>query len=194
MRPFLLFLIVVSRFACLGAAQDVPRHNINMSKADLEAEKLKLESQLKTKPNSSFLHNQLAILELGLGNRGSYVREMKSAIRLDPRDPLNYFQLSETYRQWKQLARADLYLVKAAKVDPNNPLFRMRVGEMYDRRGDPTSAHSEYVEAKKVLQALQDGHSSEGGRVEKGVYYDSRGNAYTGASSLESSLDQHLKR
>jgi tetratricopeptide (TPR) repeat protein len=181
---------------CLERA---PEPSKSKSQTDVQAEIQELLSKLQTNPNSSFLHNQLAILYGDSGNFSGFVKEMNTAIKLQPKDPINYFQASLTYgqngRQEKQVAM----LEKAIALDSNNPVFRFERARIYESKGRPDRAKKNYLDAKQLLAAVERGnvstadHVLRDSRAVKGTYFDSFNNAYT-VEHLEADIEKALAR
>jgi len=134
-----------------SGTQPNPRPN---SMGELDRAEKDIHEQLAKSPNSAFLHNQLAALAAGKSDWETFEKEINSAIRLEPNDPLNYFQAGETYHRRGMLDRAIPMYLKGVELDPNNPLFHFKLGELYEK-SQPGKSRNEFMESKRLLKSVR---------------------------------------
>ena len=130
-------------------------------------------------PNSSLLHNQMAIQYLARGMEGKFRDEMQKAIKIEPKDPINYFFLATYYRDSDMIADAIRECSKGLEKDNANPWGFYMLGELYERIG---TLHEALYVYKKALINTPKGN----------CYYDSAGNAYS--LNFQYSLRDKIKR
>jgi tetratricopeptide (TPR) repeat protein len=202
MKTILLLFVT----ACLSSGAPAGRQAVGQgssksrSQTDVQAEIHELLRKLQTNPNSSFLHNQLAILYSDNGNFAGFVKEMNTAIKLEPKDPINYFQASLTYGRNGQYEKQSAMLEKAIALDSNNPVFRFERARIYESKGRPDRAKKDYLDAKQLLAAAVErgnmsvaDHFLRDSRAVKGSYLDTFNNAYT-VEHLQEDIEKALTR
>ena len=155
-------------------------------------------AQIQANPGAAHLHNQLAALYVASDNFAGFKKEINTAIRLEPKDPINYFQASLVYGR-KGLKKSRIAMLnKAIALDSENPVFRFEHARLCDAIGDRVRAKEDYVKAKELLAvAIERGNKSRSDHVLRasraagGAYYDSFENAYS-VENLEASIDKEL--
>jgi tetratricopeptide (TPR) repeat protein len=134
------------------------------------------------------------------GNFSGFVKEINTAIKLQPKDPINYFQASLTYGENGHHEKEVAMLEKAIALDSQNPTFRFRRAQIYGSEGLPDRAKKNYLDAKQLLAAAVErgnrsaaDHVLRDSRVVKGTYNDSFNNAYT-VEHLTADIEKALTR
>jgi tetratricopeptide (TPR) repeat protein len=183
-----------------GCQEGAPEPSKSNLRTDEQVEIQELLGKLQTDPNSSYLHNQLAILYSDSGSFSGFVKEINTAIKLQPKDPINYFQASLTYGENGHHEKEVAMLEKAIALDSQNPTFRFRRAQIYGSEGLPDRAKKNYLDAKQLLAAAVErgnrsaaDHVLRDSRVVKGTYYDSFNNADT-VEHLTADIEKALTR
>jgi tetratricopeptide (TPR) repeat protein len=135
---------------------------------------------LERHPNSSSLHNQMAILYLEKGMERSFMKEIQKAVEGEPENPINYFLLSVYYKEKGMIDKAIEECKKVIEKDTFNPSAYYLLGGLYERKGLLKDSLSAYQKAKKYLPK------------EEITYYDSFGGAY--GLNFRFIIDEDIKR
>jgi tetratricopeptide (TPR) repeat protein len=200
MRFSLLIIIMWSAFCAtlLGsqAKVDVPPS----SGQDIQSEIRDLEAKVQANPRSAHLHNQLAALYAAIDDFSGFKKEIGTAITLEPKDPINYFQASLVYGRKGLVQEQRAMLKKAIALDSQNPVFWLERARLCQAAGDRARAKHYYLKAKQLLAAAiargqrsRSNHVPPASKVVGGTYYDSRHNAYS-VENLDTSIDKELAR
>jgi tetratricopeptide (TPR) repeat protein len=198
MKTILLLVAIanLSLSISAGCHEGAPGPSQSESQADEQTEVTEVLNKLRANPNSSFLHNQLAVLYGADGNFSGFEKEIKTAIKLQPRDPINYFQASLVYGRNGQQQKQIAMLEKAIAMDSQNPVFRFERARVYESEGLPDRAKKNYIKAKQLLlAAVERGKTSTADHVQRdfravgGTYYDSFNNAYS-VENLEAGVEK----
>jgi cytochrome c-type biogenesis protein CcmH/NrfG len=186
-----LTFIAVLAFAsaCNGQPQSPPRQK---AAVDLEAEIGKIKQKLKDNPNSAELHADVAALAAVKNDWTVSDEEIGTAIKLAPNNAVYYFAAAESYFRRGFKDKAFDLMRSAIAVDPENPLTRFFMGNMFERNLDPTKATAEYQETKKLLILLQSPERQAPNHIEGNQYYDRFGQIYM-LEGLEARVDKRLR-
>jgi cytochrome c-type biogenesis protein CcmH/NrfG len=115
---------------------------------------VRLNGQLQTSPDSPELHHQLALMLAIKGDWGGSDKEMSTAIRLDPHNPILFIEAAQGYRARGLRAKAIEMLTRAVAIDRQNPLSHFSLGLMYERESNPDKAMAEFRETKRLIDTL----------------------------------------
>ncbi len=148
------------------------------SAVDVDAEIAQIKQELKTSPNSSDLHEQLSVLAAVKKDWPTFEEENALAIRLDPNKVTNYCEGAEVYLGRGLTDKALAMMKSAIAADPENPLSRFILGNMYERIHDREKAKMEYEETRRLMDVLKAPERREQNRIEGEKYYDRFGNTY----------------
>jgi protein involved in temperature-dependent protein secretion len=160
---------------------------------NIDAEIAQIREQIKAKPDSSELHEQLSALAAIKGDWVEFENESAIAIRLDPNRITNYVGASEVYRR-RGLKNKALEVMKAGvAVDPENPLSHYFLALLYEKGSDSAGAKVEYMETKRLLALLRSS-GKQGNRIEGDLYYDTHGRSYGLLANLDAKIDDRLSR
>jgi cytochrome c-type biogenesis protein CcmH/NrfG len=179
--------IFASALAC--SSEDKPSHKSASVNVDAEIEKIR--QQLHDSPNSAFLHNQLAALSATKGDWSTFQQEIETAEKLDPENPINFFQAAQIYKRRGLIKEEEEALKRTAVLDPQNPVVRFQLAEIYESQAKPEEANAEFREAKRLIESLQSNQRSSAERIQKGIYYDKRGSAY-GLAGIDKAINKRL--
>lgn len=177
-------LLVLGFGSCSSQQTPAPKS----SGTDVDAAMAETRQQLANSPNSGYLHNQLATLAAAKGDWNTYDKEIGTAIQLEPKNSLNYFQAAEVYRRRSMNTKALYMCSRASELDPQNPLIHFELGRIYETQSESAKALKEFATSKRLLDEL---HSTR--RTDVKTYYDKSGNAYT-LGDLENQLAKRLSK
>ena len=91
-----------------------------------------LNSQLQKSPDSPDLHHQLALMLAMKGDWAGSDKEMSTAIRLDPQNPILFIEVANGYRARGLKAKAIEMLTRGVAIDPQNPLSHFFLGQLHE--------------------------------------------------------------
>jgi len=154
-KKFFIFLILFTEiiFLCFFNKEIKSRGKKEL-KVDLKKEEIKIKKELEKNFNSSFLHNQLALIYYAQNKFCSSIEEFLLAISLEPDNALNYFELAEFYLRKNQLDKSEIFINRAIVIDKMNPHFYYLRGNIYEEKGLYESAFEDYSYAFKLLTAI----------------------------------------
>ncbi len=146
---------------------------------------VRLNKQLQTSPDSADLHHQLALIFAMKGDWAGSDKEMSTAMKLDPHNPILFIEAAEGFRVRGLKAKAIEMLTRAVGIDPQNPLSHFFLGVMYERESTSDKAIAEFRETKRLIDTLSLPASAAGAgnRIIKGTqgetwYHDQFGKEY----------------
>lgn len=173
-RKYGLLMLIASYTFVAAASQLTPQGN-------QEDQITVLEARLRENPNSSSLNNQLAILYAGVANWAKADEHLAIAMKLNPDDPLNYFDAALVSERRGIRDKEAEYLKKAIQTDHRNPVFHYKLSEVYRDIGDHAAAQSELSAARRILAGLPKVEAKGAvprNAISHGIYYDQMGNSY----------------
>lgn len=158
---------------------------------DWRAELAARQKQLESNPNSAFLHNQVAIAYDALGDFEAFDREIKMAIKLDPGNPIDWYQAYAVYKRRHLKEKSVIALERALQIDPANPFGHYEKAGIFEDTRQWRQALKEYETTQQLLQNLKsDPRNFQSGSWR---YIDPRGNPYD-VTVQQSQIDGDLDR
>ncbi len=146
----LTVITLVSILACNGQQQKAGKPIV----VNPDDEISQLKKQLQRSPDSPDLHHQLALMLAMKGDWAGSDKEMSTAIRLDPHNPILFIEAANGYRARGLKAKAIEMLTRAVAIDPQNPLSHFFLGVMYERESSSDKAMAEFRETKRLIDTL----------------------------------------
>jgi Tfp pilus assembly protein PilF len=109
-----------------------------------------LERALIAQPDYEPAHARLALALLNLGDEDGASRQMDTAVRLDPNDPLPHHLLARYYVQRSDWNHALEQLTILRRLEPNGVEVYLQWGEYYRLLGEYDKAETEYIDAANL--------------------------------------------
>lgn len=78
---------------------------------------------------------------------------LERAVQLDPQSASNHAYLGLYWQRQRDFVRAGQSFQRAARLEPQNPIWLMNLGELAFLRGDVPTAHTYYLQATLVAPA-----------------------------------------
>jgi Tfp pilus assembly protein PilF len=100
-------------------------------------------------------HFQLAKLFEDLGDYEKARFHYENVLRINPAYPQALGNLASIYDREGQRAKADEYLLRAMKADPNNPYVNLNMGLYWLRNRNPEEAFKHFKKAQKDKDLIQ---------------------------------------
>jgi tetratricopeptide (TPR) repeat protein len=151
-----------------------PTHRV--VQIDCRAELAERQKQLERDPNSAFLHNQVAIAYDALGDFGNFDREIQTAIKLDPSNPIDCYVAYAVYKRRHLFGKALAVLERALQIDPANPFGQYEKARLLENAKEWQPALKEYETAERLLQRVKS--NPQNFQQDSWYYTDARGNPF----------------
>jgi predicted aspartyl protease len=123
---------------------------------DLSTAEVAGAKALAKSPNSAEVHTFLGALRLRQGQIAEAEKEIKAAIQIDEKEASAWFELGRLFDIASMHHRAEIYLLKADELSPNNSVIGRALTRMRWAREHPDDARltSEYVHTVMPLRLL----------------------------------------
>jgi tetratricopeptide (TPR) repeat protein len=158
---------------------------------DWRAQLAATQKQLEHEPNSGFLHGQAAVAYDALGDFESFDREIQTAMRLDPGNPVSSYMAYAVYKRKHLRDKQALVLDAALKIDPGNPFGHYEKAGMFEDAKEWQSALKQYEIVQELLQRVKSDPNNFQNKAWR--YVDARGNPYD-VTSEESRVPGDIAR
>src|SRR5262245_29708633 len=108
------------------------------------------ETMLKVTPNDPELHDDVALLYMGLGFAANAVRHFQASAALRPESPASHFNLGTAYAQAGRFEDSIKSFREALRLRPDYALARGNLGRILLVKGNNAEALKEFQEAVRL--------------------------------------------